>query len=401
MKTAYPRVKKSVCNVLALGGRTESCILSGGKIKPALSASLFAGGPAEKPVDAFYSSSDDRLYYYGGSLNFTDDFENFFTMGAVDSEPFAYTEGGTGNYGFITATKHFRRKDSGYSVSGCNGGVRDGIYKNGRIFGVDINDGYTVKWSAAGGADNWEGDAGYVRINTRYGGILKLVIFKEYAVAVCKYGLAVLSAYGTPENFKLSYPLPPLPEIYKNTACVVGAELYFAAADGIYCFDGGACEKLGESRLNVIKTPVYAAALGNNYFLLGRNGGGKSTVAVYGTDSGESYYFYAEADVLAAGDRVYGLGRGTLCAFEKGGKFLFTSKSFNFGAGGGKVLSALEITADGCVDVEIKSGVKSRIYRGVNGILHPKIYGENFEISISGYAEISAVNAVAEVIDGV
>lgn len=402
MKTAYPRVKKAACNVLAFGGQTESCILSGGKIMPALSATCFEGGFSAKPTGAFYTPCDGRTFIFGnGSLNFTDNFQNYFTMGVVDSEPFGYTEDGTGNYGFITAAKHYRRVGNAYSVKEYAGGVRDGVYKNGRIFGVDINDGFVVKWSAAGGADCWEGDAGYVRLNTRYGTVLKLVISGGDAVAVCKYGLAVLTCYGAPENFKLSYPCSPLPEIYKNTACAVGAKLYFAAADGVYAFDGNGAEKLPESYLDIIKTPAYAAAHGNNYFLLGADENGKSAVAVYDWVTGESYCIYAEADVLVAGDRVYGLGRQTACAFEKGGKFLFKSKNFNFGAEGGKVLSALEITAEDKVDVEIKSGVKSRIYRGVNGILHPKIYGKSFEIAVSGYAGVSKVLAIAEVLNGV
>lgn len=402
MKTAYPRVKKATCDVLALGGHTEGCILCGGKITPALSATPFAGGLSAKPTGAFYTPCDGRTFIFGnGSLNFTDDFNSYFTMGVVDSEPFGYTEDGTGNYGFITATRHYRREGNAYSVKEYSGGVRDGIYKNGRIFGVDINDGYVIKWSAAGGADVWEGDAGYVRLNTRYGAVSKLVNTGGGAVAVCKYGLAVLTCYGAPENFKLSYPCSPLPEIYKNTACAVGAKLYFATADGAYAFDGNGAEKLPESYLNAIKTPAYAAAHGNGYFLLGADENGKSTVAVYDTVTGESYCFYAAADVLVAGDRVYGLGMQTACAIEKGGKFLFRSKNFNFGAEGGKALSTLDITADGGVDVEIKSGVKSRIYRGVNGVVHPKIYGKSFEITISGYAGVGNVLAVAEVINGV
>ena len=98
-----------------------------------------------------------------------------------------------------------------------------GVIKNGRLFAQDLSDAYRIRWSGAGdpkdGADGIDG-AGWVDINPAYGRVQNLVVYKRNIVVVCEYGLAVMSAFGAPENFKLQYIDGVIGKIAPDTAAV-------------------------------------------------------------------------------------------------------------------------------------------------------------------------------------
>lgn len=398
----FPKVKTLKCDVIsAAGASTQSCVVRDGKIIPALSAVSFSGGVSVAPEWAYCSKADKRVYLYGsGSLFMTDDKSLYYAIGAVDSEPFAYTAGEGENYGLLTENSRIIRNGIGYKIDEHVGKVRGGVYKNGRIFGVDAADGYKIKWSGAGSVTNWEEGSGWVRVNPSCGSILKLVLSGDSIAVVCTNGIALLNAHGDPETFSLSYPCAHLPEIYANSVQYIG-KLYFATADGAYLFNGSGAEKLGFAYAERIKTVKSSAALGNTYFLSGKDEKGEGIVAVYDTATGENYFLACKAEVLAAGDRVYGFGREYACALKKGGKFLFESGEIDLGTAQNKTLTKLEIFADNKLDIEVSNGVNSRIFSGVNGVIRPNLRGKSFKITVCGEGEVARLSLVAEAIYGV
>ncbi len=85
--------------------------------------------------------------------------------------------------------------------------------------------------------------AGWVITGGGYGRILNLVVYGDKIVAVRERGITFLHAFGTPENFKLTYYNEVLPEIYSDTAAVIGGKLYFYTVSGLYVYDGSSAKK--------------------------------------------------------------------------------------------------------------------------------------------------------------
>lgn len=394
-------VKKLRYDALKTAAVEKSCILRDGKIFPALSAFPVSDGIDVNFEWAYYSPIDNRTYFYGiNSLLNTDDKAQYYSIGEIDSKPFAYFTGGSENYGFLTKGKHITRGRAGYSVKSYTGAVRNGVYKNGRIFGVDVSDCFKIKWSGAGDAKNWSEGAGWVRISTAYGGIYKLVLLGDVIAAVCKYGIVVLNAHGDPETFSLSYPCPHLSQIFPESAQATD-KLYFLTADGAYSFDGSGAKKLGFGYARLLKTVTGSVSLGNDYFVCGADGSGAKITAVLNTQTGESYFIDCGAEVLTAEDKVYGFGKNVCCSLKTGGEYLYKSGEFDFETAGYKTVTKIEIQSGKAVDIEVSNGVKSRIFAGVSGSVRPNLRGKKFTVTVRGESEVSRLVLTAEAIDGI
>lgn len=267
----------------------------------------------------------------------------------------------------------------------------EGVLKNSRIFTVDGD--YKICWTGPDGAeDTAEGisGAGWVYVNKCSGKIQRLVVFNGSITILCEYGLAVLTAYGAPENFKLTYIDGKLPHIWGSTAAVVCNKLIFFTDDGLYAFDGGKVEKSDLGSLYALSNPVSACALGEWYYIQGYCESLRKTAVLCVNITDGSVYF---ADIAGSteflGEQVYS------CAYE------FVSGNIDFGTQKRKVLERLELISDGKVDIEVSNGFKTRILRGVNGNIRVNLSGKSFKITIRGTAGIYSLRAFAEVVNGI
>lgn len=408
--TAFPKtnvkcVDLTACkNAVALG-----CYSDGGKIFPAMSAGLPAGNPPAGITKAAFSKATDLIYLCA-------DKKLYATLEGIICVELAsmycddptiledYGENGLTTFALGDGV-YVKYRGNTFTVKQVNLHICGGVMKNGRLFGVDIDDAYTVRWSGADGAfDLTEGinGAGWIKLDAARGKVLNLINYGEKLVAVREFGLTVISAFGTPENFKIEATDTGTEAVYKNTAAVAGGKLLFCAGSGIYAFDGNRISRLAISKQNRISNPSCAVALGERYFVCGfSNALERRAVLAYDAYSETQYLIDSAAETLVASDKVYCFSDGGAQTLEKGGSFNYICGGLDFDATGRKVLTSLFIDCDGEAEVTVESDEKTRVFAADKGRLRVDMCGSTFKISVKAAEEIRTLKAYAEVKSGV
>lgn len=408
MNGAIARPAATILSADALsvkGARIFGGYLADGKITPALSPESVGGN---LPAGVFYATvlqpSGRLAVCAADGLYFSSDGERFTKSdsGFTASAPFAfYPDGGrtciVGDGECLVSTEGLSVKKD------FNGNIYGGVFKNGRLFGVDRDNPYIIRWSGEGGLDFTEsGGAGWVEITAVKGEILNLIVYKQRIIALCRYGLVALSAFGLPENFKLQYIDGAIGEIFKNTAAVAGGKLVFLSADGLRSFDGVNLGKVEIPLVSDVENPACALGSDGGYFIgaysktLQRN-----AVFVVDINKSAGYFIDCEAAVFVPFGGVRCISDGGYNALVKGGGFIFESGEINFNSNREKALKTIVADCAEGVDITVESCGKSRIFAGVKGIFHPIMRGKSFKITVRGKCEVNGLSAVAEVWNGV
>ncbi|MDE7167619.1 MAG: hypothetical protein K2O28_02070 [Clostridia bacterium] len=409
VKKVFPATAiKRVDALASKGALSVGCFVHDGKLIPAINSCTRLNRLNEKAKLSWYSGltkryllfTQNKLYYSFGALN------SPTTVSFIAKSPsLIEIRNATASAIYLFGdTTYFKINTLGNALT-FKGGVMDCVMKNGRIFGIDTSKRYTIRWSGEGGIDDWtEGisGAGWAALSQGYGEILNLVVYKEKLVAIREYGLAVLSAYGTPENYKLSYPPYKLPKVYKYTACVVNEKLLFCTDDGIYSYDGNTVEKAGFELADEIESPTFATCNNGKYFLCGVSKTLKrKAVLVYDAALNAAYIIDTDANTISVGPNVFAYSDTYETQLKEGGEYSFTSGEIDFSTRGLKVLKEVVIDGDKDVRLEVSNGVISRIVGGVRGKFRPNIRGKSFKITVCGKGKIDGISAVAEVLNEV
>lgn len=388
------------------------CRRLNGKIIPALSPVNVVTRPYEADVHhAAYCSATKKFYLHVGSRLFygADGFRPQQDMSLTAASPFTIEERENGVAQIrLIGDKRCIIEAAGsekLSLKAFNYAVRGGIMKSGRLFAVDLNDAFKLRWSGEGGSTDWvEGisGAGWLYLGGKEGGILELAELNGNVIVVRERGLTVISAYGTPENFKVLNVIAGTCAIYKRTIAVAGGKLIFCTEDGVYSFNGAKTEKLENSLDGEILTPEYAIVSGNTYFYCGTSKSlGRHVIAALDLSDGEAYIIDFPAQALAVSDRLFAYSSLQNCSLETGGEFSFTSAAENFGSPREKTLKYVEVSGAGPFDVEVECDGYVRRFKGVKHRITANMRGVNFKVTVLGRGEISNICAVAEAYDGV
>lgn len=406
----FPKTKTKCVDLLnykdavALG-----CYSDGGKIFPALSASAAKGALPDGVTSAAYSGATKMFFLCADKkLHGSSSGTIFLKLADTDvDEPTVFDD--YGEYGLATYVlgdkNYLVYRDDRFTVKPVNSGICGGVLKNGRLFGIDKEDGYTVRWSGADGAMDWRESidgAGWIKLCGARGRILNLVLFGEKLIAVREKGLTVISAFGTPENYKVEATDTDTPEIYKNTAAVVGGKLVFCAGNGVYAYDGGKISRLNFLRQNELISPSSATAFGDKYFACGYSKAlERKAVFVLDTHRESRFLIDAAAETLVAGDKVLCLTNGGAVTLEEGGSFSYICGALNFDTLERKTLTSLEIDCGGSAEITVESEGKMRGFSADKRRLRVDMRGVTFKITVKAEAEIRALKAYAEVTGGV
>lgn len=272
------------------------------------------------------------------------------------------------------------------------GNLVSGVMRCGRLFAADGENPLMLRWSGEGGVGDWEeklGGAGHVLLDPGRGEILNLVNLGEKLVAVRKYGLTLIDAFGNPENFSVGITDTDTDEIYKNTAAVAGGKLYFFTASGLHCYDGEI--KRTEHRYSGhITAPKAAVGFAENYYLACGEG-----IMCYDCSDGESYLIDIVADGICAAECVYIFNSTGAYRIDGEGEYSFTVKF------GSCKQTVTEIFIGGKADLTLNSGKRSRTFKNACGTIRPRLRGESFTLAVSGTGAISSIVATAEVLNGI
>lgn len=414
----YPSVKTAAVNLISADGAVcVGCEVTNGEIIPALCASqetqnAFADVKAagySAAAGAYMVCDGQKVFYSADGLNFSE-------LSPLDgAEPFIFEQRENGKARLYAAGDEkcvfFGGGAGGLNTFDC--GICGGQFKNGRLFGIDKSDNFTLRWSGEGGALDWEESidgAGWLKLDGAGGRILNLLVYGEKLVAVRENCLSVFSAFGTPENFKVESKNLYVSGVIKNTAAVAGNKLLFFAdggcGGGLFSFNGTKITRISCPIAGQTEQPTCATADGGLYFAgVYAKPLKRRAVLVYNVESGTAYFADFPADVLLAGNGVFAYAQGLACKLENGsengGEFTFTSGKADFGSAGEKYLKTVQIRCAEGVDTEISNGRTVRGFKDVKNALSADMRGANFTFSVKSRAKITAFKAVAEVLDGI
>ena len=177
-----------------------------------------------------------------------------------------------------------------------------------------------------------------------------------------------MSAYGNPENYKLSYLETKLPKICKNTVGVAGENLLFYTEDGLYLYDGNKVEKCSFGLAEEIQSPTFASCADGKYFLCGVSKTlAKKVVFVYDAIYNAAYVIDVEANAVCVGDKVYAYSDSFEYSVQTGARYTITSGELDFSSRGTKVLKEVIIDGGRSVELQVSNSVNTSIVRGVRG----------------------------------
>lgn len=275
----------------------------------------------------------------------------------------AYVDGGQNYYGVYSGGWLLRINANGYGKAfSLPVTIMSAAKHCGRIFGIDVNDRYKIRWSGYG-VNEWDAGAdkaGNLNLDIGLGKAHDLFELGEKIVIVRNYGITLLSTLGDYRHMRMNIgDKYRLPDVYENASAICGGKLWIYTKDGMYVFDGSALSKAPfDERMTgyVLQKP---AILDERYIYYSATmESGVSCIFEYDTKTGACTPF----------------ARGCVCPFfvDKDNGFCFSGKNvgklisggddayrvwvsrpFTFGAGKTALLRSVTVEGSGQFKVEI------------------------------------------------
>lgn len=395
---------KSLKYNLIGGGLPFSCKVVGGKIIPALAEGDVDPNCQKNIWYAAAARNTKRIFMYSDVESLTkveDGYYNRLTASAAQI-PFVieFRKSGEHVAEFIFDEKVVLAKDTTVSLYSRALNVGGGVYKNGRVFAIDLADRCKIRWSGEGGSSDWEDKidgAGWLISDVELGEIYRLYVFKGQIAALKANGISLISAYGTPEDFKEIISIAT-PSPYKDCATVCGDKLYFYTKEGLYAFNGAGVEKVSVELAKDFVSPVYSMTYDENIFFTGTHKKLERTVIlVYNPKEKSSYFIDSAATALCAGNKPYAFTPDGLVTLTHGVSFKYESEKFANFSKRKKALKSVFVNSEKCVDVTVQTDVGSRVFKDVKGELKTHMYGCFFKVGVEGTdGEIRGLTATVE-----
>lgn len=399
---AFPKTRRLECDVLKHEGLPISCKIANGGIYPALSAvKIEDGSPAGVKAARYIKKFGRTVCLATGGIYYTD-LSGAYLLSSfqVDfASPFFFESDG-GDVYLVGDTQAVIFRSDRNAIVDYGKKLLTGATKNGRLFAVDGEDKFKLRWSGTGGGGDWAESvdgAGSVNISGDRGEILDIIVYRQKLVLLCSQGLVVFNAYGNTENFKLQYIDGRIENIAKGSGAVADGKLMFCSDDGIYSFDGVKAEKLWFPLFSDMQSVTGAAGFNGDYFVTAMSRAlGRKVVYVFNIADRTAYIIDLPANVLYERDGIRCFTDNGHYELKRGGAFKFTSGAFDFGTRGKKALISLHLGNESPADITVLTDERQRSFTGVKGYCRPKLRGKKFNVFISGQGEINGVKAVAE-----
>ncbi|MCH5148895.1 MAG: hypothetical protein J1G05_06030 [Clostridiales bacterium] len=275
-----------------------------------------------------------------------------------------------------------------------------GVYKNGRVFAIDGTDSFKLCWSGESGIDDWEekiDGAGWLYTDTELGEIINLLVYKDYIAVIKKRGISLLSAFGTPEDFKVITTVST-PMICRNCSVVCGDKIYFYTADGLYTFNGSAIKKVEIELAKDFTSVVYAMAYGSTVFIAGKHEKlYRNVILAYETHENIPYFIDVAATAMAAASHPYAYAGNSAIRLEKGKTFTYRSDKIGHFSRRQKTLKSVFVDCENEVEITVFTENRKIDFKNIKGKLSANIRGMYFKVYVTGTdAEIKQFTANLE-----
>lgn len=395
-------VKKRV-NALEYFKSSVGCFVRGGAIDVGYFGvrQLGANLPANVKYAAYSGVAEKYFVCAEGSVYLSTDAKSYTELCGCGLSPFMLEDiNGAARMVLISGKDYVLYDGSEYKVGKLPVNLSCGVMRCGRLFG---GDGLTLRWSGAGGFDDWEEGlrgSGRLTLDPARGAVLDLLEYGGKLIAVREYGLTVLSMFGSPENFSVEITDTDCDKIYKNTARKACGGLYFYSASGLKRFDGAAISAVEVRNSYGVTDPTDAAVYCGKYFLACNNSYlARRVILCVELTGAESCIVDEPAEALYIKDGVYVCNEGGLKKLDTGGGFSFESSEIDFGTGRLKTVTEIELS--GTADIRITSGKLTRLFYGASGIIRPHMRGKSFCFEVKGKSAVKEISVTAEVINAV
>lgn len=394
--TAFPAVSYKE-EYLLEGGRLFGLTRSGGGVRPAFAAksATLIGEPSS--AQAVYYSSGGNLYLYdsgtlyrsvGASAGLSS-----YASGFSSAPCLAECHGNDAHFTLITDGSNAFRATQQAIGSVTAPPVDMCVSHYGRLFGIDVSDRYRIRWSGAGDALGWSESitgAGYVRLDLGRGEVQKLVVYDNKLLAVRKYGLTVIRAFGDAESFRVDVTDTDADEIVAQTAAVCAGKLCLFTSSGMYTYDGDV-EKFSCEGLAGFNGVTCAAAGGGYYYACGKFDGA-DVIACIDVAGGEVSYLKARADCICGNGRVFFYGDGLYEIVTEGDlSGGWESGPVDFGTPQKKYLKG--VTVVGSCTLTVECGGRSRTFTDAEGELKVGMCGTSFNFALTCADEVASLCA--------
>lgn len=397
------KVKTEKYNLIG-GGLPYGCKVKNGKIVPAFS---LGATDARCPTDIRYATfiHNTHKYYI---------MDNTSLYSAVENEQFRLVVKAPAQQPFFVEFKYRNQpvsqivldkkavyfEGSGELIHDIPYNICGGVYKNGRAFGIDLTDRYKLRWSGEYGVDDWISQidgAGWLFTDIELGEIYNLAVLNGHLAVIKKYGVSLISAYGSPEDFKEILTVAT-PTVYQHSAAVCGNKLYFYTVDGLYSFNESGVEKVEAELTEELMSAVYATSYGSTVFVAGTHRKlEKGVILAYDTKEKTSYFIDLTATAMAAGNSLYAYTPNGSVKLEKGKTFTYVSEEFGRLLKRKSTLKSIFVDCRNAVDITVETDSGRRVFKGVRGKLLPHISGRFFKVGVTGTSEpIKELTATVE-----
>lgn len=399
--------RKVTVNALDCAAYVTGCFLKNGRLTPAYEAVNTDGRAPENTAVLTYSLATQRYFACTDSETYVSgDGENFVKVCSFAS-PFAFLledyAGDMPRSIFVTGDRATVYTGNTQTVKTLKFPLLFGAMHCGRVFGIDGNNPLLLRWSGAGGIEDWEeslNGSGQMHLAAKKGKAVGVFPFGKRLAVVQKFGITLLDMQSEPEKFSVSFTEADCASILSDTACAIGEKLYFFTNDGLKVFDGKSISPVAFLHDDEIENPCRAVAYDGKYFAACTVGAsGNKAVACVDIQSGGSCIIDYHADNMFVNNGLILSGPQGFARLCESGGFTFLSNEINFGTGREKTV--VEMFIEGVCDVLVSSGNKSRFFTSASGLIRPKLRGKSFTVTLDGNGEISKVLLTAEVLDAI
>ena len=336
----------------------------------------------------------------------TGDFSTVKSYGVLSSTyPFIvpYSLDGVNVYAVFSGKKVGILKADGQQVVSIPYKLTGGAFYCGRVFAVDADDPFVIRWSGYGLTD-WsqsiEG-GGYLRLGPQLGKALCITLLEDKLIILRSFGITVFHALGDARHFRLSQSVNlSLPEVTDKTALACRGKLWFFTTGGLCAYDGSSVKIIGLNFFGRTYTCESAKLRFGRYIFAVLNDGGTRSIMEYDVGTG-AYAVFARGynHPFFLGNELYCFSGNSITRLVRGGEDanrVWKSKVLNLGTDRVKTLKNVYIGSESAVRLTVECDGRQRCMTGV-GKIYVGECGRNFTLAVNGTDKITRLAAEWEV----
>lgn len=337
------------------------------------------------------------------------DYARFTTAALLNPNPpfvVACADGDEPTYALIGGTKIAIFKGATVSTHTMPYRITGGTYHCGRIFAVDREDPYVIRWSGFELRD-WVlaiDQGGHMNISPKGGKALCIVELGEKLVVVRERSITVLNALSDARHFRfVQYGSIFLPAVKEKSAVVVGGKLWLCTEEGLHVYDGSTLSRVEVDTCGKKYSFGRTVAFKNRYIYITCTDGEEQCFLEYDTQTGATIAFGKGCDmVFTTDDELYclaGDGATTVSLLTAGledENRVWISRNIDLGTAGTKTLKYVTLEGEGHSEITIGCDGRTRTV-GSLGRTYVGEVGVNFTFSVRGTGTVTRLAAEWEV----